>query len=401
MAEGPSLSSRVTALKPSPTLAIDAKAKALRAQGVDIVNLAAGEPDFDTPEHIKKAAEEALRAGFTKYTAVAGIPELREAVAQRIKRDYGIEYRPEEVLVSTGGKQALYNALQAIVDPGDEVIIPSPYWVSYPPMVELAGGRPVFVKAGPETDFVPGLEEIERAIGPRTKAVIVNSPSNPTGAVWPEDLLSGLARLALGKGIFILSDDIYDLLRYDGRPCANPASLVPEAKDLVIIASGVSKAYSMTGWRIGYLLGPERVVKAASKIQSQSTSNPNSIAQKAALAALTGPQECVEEMREAFKRRRDLMVDGLRAVEGLICPEPQGAFYVFPDVSSYYGKRAGTRFIDGSLALADWLLEEARLAVVPGIAFGEDRAVRLSYAAGEETLKKGLDRLAEALSKLT
>ena len=394
------LSQRVKALKPSPTLAVDAKAKAMKAQGIDIVNLSAGEPDFDTPEHIKESAIDAIKSGFTKYTAVAGIPELKRAVAAKMERDYGVTYADDEICVSTGGKQALYNIFQAILDPGDEVVIPVPYWVSYPAMVELAGGVPRLVQTEAEKGFALDLEALEAVIGPRTRAVIINSPSNPTGAAYPRELLQQIAQLALKKGFFIISDDIYDEIRFDGRRPYNPVSVAPEAREWVLCVNGVSKTYAMTGWRIGYLAGNGNVVKAVTKIQSQSTSNPNSIAQKAALAALTGPQECVEEMRRAFKERRDYIMKRLRVMDGVKCVEPQGAFYVFPDCSSYYGAEWSGGTIDGSLALADYLLEEAKVAAVPGIAFGDDRFIRFSYATDLEIIEEGMDRLEQALSAL-
>ncbi len=394
------LAKRVLDLKPSPTLAVDAKAKALKAKGEDIVNLSAGEPDFDTPDHIKEAAISAIRDGFTKYTAVAGIVELREAIGKKLKRDYNIEYSIDEIVVSTGGKQGLFNCLQAIVDPGTEVIIPVPFWVSYPAMVELAGGKPVYLKTIQENGFAIDLSVLESLITEKTRAIILNSPSNPTGAVYNEETLKGVAELAINKGFYIITDDIYDEIRFDGRSPENVLSFVPEAKEHVIIANGVSKTYSMTGWRIGYLAGPQPVIKAATKIQSQSTSNPNSIAQKAALAALTGPQDCVKEMVAAFKERRNFIVERLNAINGIRCNMSEGAFYCFPNMSSFYGKSFNGKKIEGSLDLADYLLEEAKIACVPGIAFGDDEFIRFSYATDIKVIEKGLDRLESALSHL-
>ena len=391
---------RVQHLRPSPTLAVDAKAKSLRADGVDIINLSAGEPDFDTPEHIKEAAIKAIEDGFTKYTPVGGIPELKEAIAQKLERDYGQRYRPDEIMVSTGGKQVLYNIAQAILDAGDEVIIPVPYWVSYPPIVELAGGVPVYVDCDPGRNFALDVEALESAVTSRTKAIILNSPSNPTGAVFSSEVLAAVAEVAMEKGLWVITDDIYDEIRFQGQGPENILSVVPEARDHVLVANGVSKTYAMTGWRIGYLAGPGPVVKACTKIQSQSTSNPNSIAQRAALAALTGPQDCVKEMTAAFEKRGRYMVSRLRAMPGIRCAEPQGAFYVFPDLSSYYGKGLQGKEIQGSLDLADYLLEQARVAAVPGIAFGDDRSIRFSYATGTDTIKEGMDRLEAALSRL-
>jgi len=396
------LSQRVMTLKPSPTLSINAKAKALKAKGVDVVNLSAGEPDFNTPDHIKEAAKEAIDSDFTRYTPVGGIPELKRAICQRLERDYGLSYQEEEVMASTGGKQVLYNVAQAILNPGDEVIIPTPYWVSYPPIVELAGGRPVILPTDPARDFQIDLDLLKGLVTERTKAIILNSPSNPTGTVYSEDCLKEIADLALKKGIYIITDDIYDVIRFDGKDPYNCASLVPEARDHVLVANGVSKAYAMTGWRIGYLAGPAPIVKACTKIQSQSTSNPTSIAQKAAVAALNGPQESIETMREAFKKRRDFIVEDLMTIQGIRCPMPKGSFYCFPDVSAFFGrKRPGGEEIRGSLDLADYLLEDAKIACVPGIAFGDDRCLRFSFATDLDTLRLGLERIKDALGKLS
>jgi aspartate aminotransferase len=396
----PPLAERVRNLKPSPTLAIDAKAKALKANGADIINLSVGEPDFDTPEHIKEAAIKAIRDGFTKYTAVGGIMELKQAIIGKLQRDYGLVYRPEEVMVSTGGKQVLYNIVQAILDPGDDVILPVPYWVSYPAIVELAGGVVRYLPGDPEKGFALDAGAVGAMITDRTKAIILNSPSNPTGAVYGSDDLRAVAELAIKRNVMVITDDIYDAIRFDGKGPENVASLVPEAKANTLIVNGVSKTYAMTGWRIGYLAGPEAVVKAATKIQSQSTSNPNSIAQKAALAALTGPQDCVRKMCAAFKERKNFVMKRLSAMPGVNCVEPGGAFYVFPDMSFCYGAKVQGKTIGGSLDLADYLLDAAKLAAIPGIAFGDDRFVRFSYAADMETLKEGMDRLEKALSAL-
>ncbi len=401
MSQGPSLSKRVQSLKPSPTLATDAKAKALKAQGVDIVNLSAGEPDFDTPAHIKEAAKEAIDQGFTRYTPVGGILELKEAIAAMLKNDYGLEYETGQIMVSTGGKQVLYNLAQAMLDPGDEVIIPAPYWVSYPPIVELAGGVPVILETDPANDFSISLERLSGLIGPKTKAIILNSPSNPTGAVYDRETVRRVGELACEKGIYIITDDIYDKIRFDGESPYNCASLVEAAKDLCLIVNGVSKTYAMTGWRIGYLAGPESVVKACTKIQSQSTSNPNSIAQKAALAALTGPQDCIQEMKKAFQERARAFVDGLLEIDGIKCPRPSGAFYCFPDMSAFFGRKTPEgNAIEGSLDLCDYLLDEAKVASIPGIAFGDDRCVRFSFATDMATLNEGLKRIRSALNKL-
>ncbi len=400
MAISDPLSVRVKSLKPSPTLAVDAKAKALKAQGVDIVNLSAGEPDFDTPDHIKRAAIKAIEEGFTKYTPVGGIAELKQGITAKLERDLSISYGPEEILVSTGGKQVLFNIAQAILDPGDEVIIPVPYWVSYPPIVELAGGVPVYLNTSPKDGFRIDKTELEGLITPKTKAMILNSPSNPTGAVYSLDNLKEVAELAKKHGFFVITDDIYDEIRFDGRKPENILTADNSLKDQVLIANGVSKTYAMTGWRIGYLAGPADVVKACTKIQSQSTSNANSIAQKAAAEALNGPQGCVAEMTNAFKERGLYVASRLKAMTGVTCVDPVGAFYVFPDFSAYFGKAADGKEIMGSLDLADYLLESAKIACVPGIAFGDDNAVRFSFATDMETLKTGMDRLEEALEAL-
>ncbi|WP_456434402.1 pyridoxal phosphate-dependent aminotransferase [Thermosulfuriphilus sp.] len=398
---GKGLSRRVRDLKPSPTLAVNAKAKAMRAQGVDLVNLSAGEPDFDTPEFIKKAAGEAIDQGFTRYTPVPGIPELREAIVRKIEADYGLKYSPEGVTVTSGGKQAIFNAAMALIDEGDEVIILSPYWVSYPPIVEICGGRPVVVPTSEEKGFEPSFSAVAEAIGPKTKMIIINSPSNPTGVILSPEFLKAVAELALKHDFYILSDDIYDLIRFDGRSPFNVVSLEPRVMDRTLVVNGVSKTYSMTGWRLGWLVGPEDLIRPAARIQSQSTSNACSISQKAALAALTGPQDSLKEMVEVFRRRRDLMIRLLLEIPGVSCVLPQGSFYMFPNFSAYYGRRWQDRTISGSLDMADYLLEEARVACVPGIAFGEDSCIRLSFATSEEEIEKGISRIKEALAKLS
>ncbi len=394
------LAKRVKNLKPSPTLAVDAKAKALKAKGVDIVNLSAGEPDFDTPDHIKEAAIQAIRDGFTKYTAVAGIAELKDAIAAKMERDYGISYSANEIIASTGGKQVLYNIMQAILDPGDEVIIPVPYWVSYPALVELAGGVPQYLMCSAEHGFALDMDGLRSMINPKTRAIILNSPSNPTGAAYSRADLVEASKLALEHGFYIITDDIYDEIRFDNVAPENAVSVNPESRDRVLVVNGVSKTYAMTGWRIGYMAGPEAVVKATAKIQSQSTSNPNSIAQKAAVAALSGPQDCVQVMKKAFAERKEYIISRLRAIEGVKCVDPSGAFYAFPDLSAFYGKGHDNYSISDSLSLADYFLESAQIACVPGIAFGDDRFIRFSYATDMAVIKEGMDRLEEALGKL-
>jgi aspartate aminotransferase len=400
MGENYKLSQRVKNLKPSPTLATDAKAKLLKCQGVDIINFSVGEPDFDTPQHIKEAAYDAIRNGFTKYTAVDGIPELKKAIIQKFREDTGLDYKPTEVMVSTGGKQCLYNIFQAIVDDGDEVIIPVPYWVSYPPIVELAGGMPVYLPSEPENGFALDIDKLKSLINYRTKAIILNSPSNPTGMVYSAEELMEIAKIAIENKIFIVTDDIYDAIRFDGKGFENPLSVLPESRDWVIMVNGVSKTCAMTGWRIGFMGGPERVVKACSKIQSQSTSNPNSIAQKAALAGLTGPKDFIFVMCGEFKNRRDYILKRLNAIEGLKIPVPQGAFYAFVDVSSYFGKSFENLKISDSLIMSDYLLEKGNIAVVAGAAFGDDRFIRFSYATSMKNIEAGMDRFEKAIKEL-
>ncbi|OAQ21732.1 pyridoxal phosphate-dependent aminotransferase [Thermosulfurimonas dismutans] len=396
------LSERIRRLKPSATLAVDAKAKAMRAKGIDVINLSAGEPDFDTPEHIRKAAKEALDRGFTRYLPAVGLPELREAVCFRLKEDYGLDYRPEEVVITCGAKQAIYNLAQALLDLGDEVLILSPYWVSYPPIVELAGGVPVIVPSGPEANFEPDLSEVEARITERTRGIILNSPSNPTGCIYSRDFLSGVADIVKRHGLWVISDDIYDRLRFDGKPPENILSVAPDLRGQVILVNGVSKAYAMTGWRIGWAVGPEEIIKALAKLQGQSTSNATAFAQKAAVAALTGPQDCVAEMRRAFAERAEFLFRSLSEIGGLKPVRPQGTFYLFCDFSSYYGRKTPTgQTIKDSVSLAEYLLEEGRVATVPGVAFGDDRFLRLSFAQGLETLKEAVQRLKASLSRLT
>ncbi len=395
------LAHRVKNLKPSATLAINAKAKALRSKGVDIVNLSAGEPDFDTPGHIKEAAIKAIEQGFTRYTPVPGIPELREAVCTKIKEDYGLEYSIDEVVITCGAKQALFNLAQALFEPGDEVILLAPYWVSYPPIVELAGAKPVIVGGDQERNFEPDLKLLEDALSPRTQGLILNSPSNPTGLVYSTEFLQGLAQMARQRDLVIISDDIYDHLRFDGKGPENILSVAPDLRNQVIIVNGVSKTYAMTGWRIGWAVGPREIIAAVSRIQGQSTSNANSIAQKAALAALCGPQDCVAEMRKHFKRRAQLLYQELSQIPGLQLTVPQGTFYTFVNFAAYYGyfTPSGTKIKD-SLSLCDYLLEEARVATVPGIAFGDDNCLRLSFANADEEILKGVARIKEALTRL-
>jgi len=394
------LSNRAKSLKPSPTLAINAKAKSMQAQGIHVISFGAGEPDFDTPENIKQAAKKALDDGFTKYTPVGGIDELKDAIIKKFQRDSGLSYKRSEVLVSCGGKHSFYNLAQAIFDQGDEVIIPAPYWVSYPPMVSLAGGSPVIVETTEKNEFrlTPGA--LKKAITQKTKALIINSPSNPTGSAYTKKELERIAEVALSKQIFVISDEIYEKIVYDGFQFTSIASLSEEMKKRTIIVHGVAKTYSMTGWRIGYTAGSEEIIAAMNNIQSQSTSNPTSISQKASVEALIGPQSEVEKMVSAFAQRRNYIVDRLNKMSGVSCYKPMGAFYVFPNFSSHYGKAYQGKKIENSTHLADYFLDVAKVAVVPGVEFGADPFERLSFATSLENIKEGLDRIEEAVKKL-
>lgn len=395
------LAQRVTAIKPSATLSINAKAKALTKQGVHLVNFGVGEPDFDTPLHIQEAAVQAMREGQTRYTAVGGIDELKDAVLQMLQQDYKLQYRRKNILVSCGAKHALYNLLQAVLDPGDEVIIPSPYWVSYPEMVALADGTPVAVPCLLRNGFKLHPEQLDQAITPRTRLLIFNSPSNPTGVHYSLDELEALGEVLLRhRHVNIASDDIYYRILYTGHEWANLAMLNSELKERTFIINGVSKTYCMTGWRIGFLIGEPRVVKAATDIQSQSTSNPTTIAQFASIAALCGDQQVATDMVNVFEERCQYVLSRLAELPGVTCPAPDGAFYVFPNCSAYYGKKGPAGVINSSLDLSEYLMEEAHIAVVPGGPFGEDRCIRLSYALSMNEIKEGFDRLEKALQAL-
>jgi len=394
------LSNRAKSLKPSPTLAINAKAKSMLAQGIHVINFGAGEPDFDTPENIKQAAKKALDEGFTKYTPVGGIDELKDAIIKKFQRDSGLSYKRSEVLVSCGGKHSFYNLAQAIFDQGDEVIVPAPYWVSYPPMVSLAGGSPVIAETTEKNGFKITPGDLKKIITPKTKALIINSPSNPTGSAYTKKELEKIAEIALSKNFFVISDEIYEKIVYDSFEFTSIASLGEEMKRRTIIVHGVAKTYAMTGWRIGYTAGSEEIISAMNNIQSQSTSNPTSIAQKASVEALIGPQDEVRKMVNAFGQRRNYIVDRLNRITGVSCYKPMGAFYVFPNFSSYYGKSYQGKKIENSTHLADYFLDVAKVAVVPGVEFGADPFERLSFATSMENIKEGLDRIEEALKKL-
>ncbi len=379
------LANRATILTPSLTLSIDSKAKAMKAEGIDVCGFGAGEPDFDTPEHIKNAAQAAIESGFTKYTPSSGIPELRQAISDKFKADNGLDYKPSQIVVSNGAKHSCYNAILATCQPGDEVIIPAPYWLSYPEMVRLAGADPVFVQTTEENGWKMTAEQFQDAMTPRTKMVILNSPGNPTGSVYTAEELQPIVDVAADEDILILSDEIYEKLTYDGAKHVSVASL-PGAYPITITINGFSKAYAMTGWRLGYLGAPEPIAKVIDAMQSHSTSNPCSFAQKGGLAALKGDQQPVADMREEFNMRRDYMCDRLSKINGLTLVKPQGAFYVLVNIS---------KMSLNSQNFSDRLLSKHHVAVVPGIAFGNDQTIRLSYATSMDVIKKGMDRLEE------
>ena len=395
------LSSRISAIKPSPTLAITAKANALRAEGRNIIGFGAGEPDFDTPLHIKMAAIKAIEEGFTKYTPVDGIVELKDAIIRKLSEDNQLHYKRSQITVSCGAKHTLYNLTQVLFEEGDEVIIPSPYWVSYLDMVILTGARPVVVKTTESQGFKILPKQLESALTGRTKAVIINSPSNPAGVVYTVSELEALAGILIGKGVLVISDDIYEKIIYDGKVFINIASLSEDLKNMTVLVNGVSKAYSMTGWRIGYAAGPEEIIDSVTKLQSQNTSNPTSISQKAAVEALNGPQNSVTEMVEEFRKRRNVIVEKLNAIAGITCMLPQGAFYVFPDVSSLFGRTYQGRVISNSSDFAAYLLDVANVAVVPGGDFGHDDHIRLSYATSLRNIEEGMERIKNAVMKLS
>jgi len=385
------LSKRALSINPSLTLSITAKAKEMKKQGLDVVSFSAGEPDFDTMFHIKEAAKKAIDEGFTKYTASSGIIELKEAICAKFRRDNWLDYEPKNIIVSTGGKQALFNMIMVTIDSGDEVIIPAPYWVSYEEMVKLAEGKCAFLKTN---NFKINPQDLEKAITPKTKMLIFNSPSNPTGVVYDEKELKQIAAICLKHNIYILSDEIYEKLIY-GKKHISIASVNEKIKKLTIVVNGVSKSYAMTGWRIGYAAAEEEIIKAASRLQDHTTSNPTSISQKAALAAINGPEDHVAKMVYEYKKRRDFMVDRLNRIDGMIANRPDGAFYVFANVSKFYSDE-----VKGSMAFCQKLLEDAYVAVVPGLAFGDDRYVRLSFATGMEHIKRGLDRMEKFCEKV-
>ena len=394
------LADRLKTLAPSATLAVQAKAKELRTRGIDVISFGAGEPDFDTPERIKDAALRAMQKGQTKYTEVPGIPELRQAICTKLKRDNGLDYDPADVLVSCGAKHTLFNLVVAVINPGDEVIVPSPYWVSYPEQVRLVGGVPVSVATDEATGFDLDVGRVRAAVTPRTKLIVLNSPNNPTGAVFSRDRLQAVARIAVERDILIVSDECYEPMTYDGRHFSI-ASIGADVKSRTIVVNTCSKAYAMTGWRIGYAAGPRPLIKGMTDVQSQATSNPSSIAQWAAIEALAGAQDDVAKMAGEFDRRRRLIVEGINAIPGISCVMPKGAFYAFPNVSGLFGRTTpGGTALRGSTDVASFLLDHARVAVVPGLDFGSDAHVRLSYATSAELIREGLSRIASAVKNL-
>lgn len=393
------ISKRLQSIKPSPTLAIDAKAKALKAKGVDIISFGTGEPDFDTPQNIKDAAINAINSGFTKYCPVSGTPDLKDAIIKKFKEDNNLEYTREEVMVSCGGKHSLFNLFQTIFDEGDEVIIPAPYWVSYPDMAVLAGAVPVFITTSDKNHFKVKPTEIEKVITKKTKAFILNSPSNPTGNTYTKEELKEIADICIKNNLLIISDEIYEKLVYDNFKFFSIAQVSKEVKEHTIVVNGVSKAFAMTGWRIGYAAGPKEIIAAMTKMQSQSTSCPTSISLKAATEALNGDKACLETMRVEFEKRRNYIVDRLNKINGITCLKPEGAFYVFPNISNLLEKTYNGKLINTDIELADYLLEEAKIAVVPGSAFGAKGFIRFSYATSMEKIVEGLNRLESALKK--
>lgn len=393
------ISERVKNINPSQTLAITAQALKMKQEGKKVISFAAGEPDFDTPENIKEEAISALNKGFTKYTASSGIPELKEAVIEKLKKDNRVEYKPSEIIISTGAKQCLFNTILTICDPGDEVLLPTPCWVSYTEQIKFAGAVPVFIITHQEEDFKLSASQVEEKITPRTKLIILNSPNNPTGSVYEPEELKKIAQLLLKYNIYCICDEIYEKLIYDNVKHLSIASLSDEIKERIITINGVSKSYAMTGWRIGYAAGPEEIIKGMSKIQGHSTSNPNSIAQKASVEALNGKQDTIEEMRKAFDERRKYMVKRLNGIEGISCLIPAGAFYAFPNVGKilergieYNGKK-----INNSFDLSNFILKEAEVALIPGSAFEAEGYLRLSYTASMEDIKEGLNRIEKIL----
>ncbi len=394
------LAKRLQLIKPSPTLMVTVKVAALRREGIEVIDFGAGEPDFDTPDHIKEAAVTALKQGKTKYTPVGGTAELKEAIIAKLQRDNGLTYAMDEVIANCGGKHTLFNAFHALFEEGDEVLIPAPYWVSYSDMVILTGGQPKLLMTAEDTGFKITAAQLEAAIGPQSKALLLNSPSNPTGAAYTEAELRELADVIERSNLLVISDDVYEKFLYDSPRCPHLLNLKPHLRDRVLIANSVSKTYAMTGWRLGYAAGPKDVIKAIETLQSQSTSNPTSMTQAAATVALTGTQEPVGIMAQEFKKRRDYVVQRLRAMSGVTCTLPEGAFYVFPKISAYFGAMWQDKPIASAMDFSMYLLQEAKVAVVAGEGFGAPNNMRISYATSMQNLEKGLDQIEAALKRL-
>lgn len=397
----PRYGKRLGALQPSATVAIAAKAKALQSEGVDVLSFSLGEPDFDTPVHIRHAAQKAIDEGATRYTPARGTMALREAICEASFRRRGQRSVPAEVVVSCGAKHTLFNLAVALFDPGDEVVIPTPYWVSYPAQVKLCGAKPVFVETSASEHYLVSPEKLAAALSNKTKAVVLCTPSNPSGAAYSREQLTALIDVIRDHDCWLIVDEIYGELVYDGFECVSALSIAPELRDRIVVVDGVSKTYAMTGWRIGWMIGPEKLASECNKLQGQSTTNPAAVSQEAARAALLSPQGSVETMRAAFERRRDYIVDALNNIDGIHCPKPVGAFYAFPDVSSFIGRAAGDRVIHDDVELCDYLIDEARCAFVPGTAFGAPGHLRLSYAAAVSQLKEGITRTTRALAALS
>jgi aspartate aminotransferase len=385
----------------SPTLGVSALARTLRAQGRDVVDFGSGEPDFDTPEPIKEAAIKAMGEGFTKYTTPSGIDELKEAIVEKFRRDNGLSYTREQVVISCGAKHALHNLAQVLFDPGDEVLLPSPFWTSYETIIQMAEAVPVIIETTEAEEFRVNVEQLTPRLSPRTKAIVINSPSNPTGSMYSREELVAIAQLAIERRLYVIADDIYEKIVFDQRVHTSIVQLMQQAPELAILVNGFSKTYAMTGWRLGYTAGPREIIAAMGDFQSQTTSNPNSMAQKAGIAALQGPQEAVMVMVQEFEHRRNYVIERLNAMEGMTCFRPMGAFYAFPNVSATYGKRCAAGRVTISSTFAEHLLQTMGVAVVPGVAFGDDRCIRLSFATSMEQLQKGLDRLAQFAKELT
>ncbi|CDF57976.1 pyridoxal phosphate-dependent aminotransferase [Thermobrachium celere] len=394
------LSRKAKAITPSTTLAITAKAKKMKSEGINVISFGAGEPDFDTPQFVKDAAFDAINKGLTRYTPASGIIELKEAICMKLKEENNLEYSPAEIVISNGAKHSIYNALMAICNPGDEVIIPVPYWVSYPELVKLVDAVPVYINTSEDNQFKIKIHELEEKITSKTKAIILNSPSNPTGAVYTKEELEKIAEIAVKHDLIVISDEIYEKLIYDEYKHISIASLNDEIKNRTIVINGMSKAYAMTGWRIGYTASNKEIASLMANIQSHATSNPNTIAQYASVAALKGDQEVIEKMRKEFELRRNYMVDKINSIEGLSCVKPIGAFYVMINISKLIGKSFNGNIINSSLEFANVLLDEEKVAVIPGDAFGDDNYIRLSFATSLEQIKEGLNRIEAFIKKL-